>query len=128
MIFSKTFIKITADCVKDGKEVEVSLNHEVFWQNDFSHVTSVRIIHEMMMTIEDQGFAIKEGTSPVLQVKDYSDDKQEAKESKKSDAVDDKQKEIDSKFDAMFSSTTGKGEETKTTTEEQPAKKSRFRL
>lgn len=88
MKIAKSFIKVTVDCVRDNKEIQVGITNEVQWENDFSHVTEVRMVHDILMSIEDQGYVIKEGTVPRLQVNDVPE-KEESKNSTPLKAIDD---------------------------------------
>lgn len=88
MKITKSFIKVTVDCVRDNKEIQVGITNEVQWENDFSHVTEVRMVHDILMSIEDQGYVIKEGTVPKLQVNDVPE-KEESKNSTPLKAIDD---------------------------------------
>lgn len=88
MKIAKSFIKVTVDCVRDNKEIQVGITNEVQWENDFSHVTEVRMVHDILMSIEDQGYVIKDGTVPRLQVNDVPE-KEESKNSTPLKAIDD---------------------------------------
>lgn len=88
MKITKSFVKVTVDCIRDNKEVQVGITNEVQWSDDFSHITEVRMVHDILMSIEDQGYVIKEGTVPRLQVNDVPE-KEESKNSTPLKAIDD---------------------------------------
>lgn len=88
MKITDSHIKVTVDCIKDGKEIQIGITNSVKWENDFSHVTEVRMVHDILMSIEDQGYVIKEGTVPRLQVNDVPE-KEESKNSTPLKAIDD---------------------------------------
>ncbi len=127
MKITKSFIKVTVQCVKDNKEMKIGLTHEVLWDNDFNHVTEVRMVHEMLMNIEDQGYSIKDGTSPQLQVTVVPEKNAEVKAEREDSTP---LKAIDDAFDKLFEGNEAIQQLEKKT--EQPpvnaSKKSKFRI
>lgn len=138
MKIKKTFIKLSAHCTRDNKEIEVALTNELQWEDDFSHVLSVQVLHEMFFEIQKQGYEIKEGTSPVIKVTDVEktandyvkDDFAKAFQSLDEVAPAEAKnvtapaiQEIDDGLSELFGNSAKKPE-----AEQPPAKKSRFRI
>ena len=110
----KSFVKLNATCIKDGKEIDAGLTHEIVWENDFNNQKALQFLNEILYEIEKQGYIIKEGTTPSVIISD-----------------------IPAKFDKSIETTTGDkalddflGIEVKPEIEpeSQPVKKSKFRL
>lgn len=127
MRITKSFVKVTVQCTKDNKDMELGITNEVQWSDDFSHQTEVRIIHEILMNIEDQGYMIKTGSAPEVKVTDVPEKEAEVKaESKDSTPL----KAIDDAFANLFEGNEAL-EQLEKKTEQPPVtttKKSKFRI
>ena len=121
----KSFVKVTAQCIKENKELEISVTNELIWEDDFSHITEARVATEILDSIEQQGYVIKEGSTPATKITEVPDFKQNFVESVSNafGGITNKEETTDVALDSLISS----GKETPKK-EEPVAKKSKFRL